>query len=104
MRELGGWIATLHGRTADWFGEVLGTRQHTRWDSYFADFIERLLREISEDAILDGRSRLEAVMAAGIAAVARSVRPALTHGDIRLDNVLLRSGRVHRILDFEGRR
>ncbi|MGH3773526.1 MAG: phosphotransferase family protein [Pseudonocardiaceae bacterium] len=103
-RELGRWIATLHGHTADRFGEVLGTRQHTRWDSYLTDFLDRLLREIPENAIVGGRSRLEAVMAAGIAAVACGVRPALTHGDIWLDNVLLRSGRVHRILDFEHAR
>lgn len=103
-RELGGWIATLHGRTADRFGEVLGTRQHTRWDSYLADFLDRLLREVPQDAIRDSRGRLEAVMAAGIAAVAHGVRPALTHGDIWLDNVLLRSGCVHRILDFEHAR
>lgn len=103
-RELGGWIATLHGHTGDWFGEVLGTRQHTRWDSYLTDFLDRLLRDIPEDVIVDGRSRLETIMAAGIAAVACGVRPALTHGDIWLDNVLLRSGRVHRILDFEHAR
>ena len=96
---LGDWVGRLHAVRRDRFGAVTDRSETRDWGPIVLDQVRTYLDALPEAALPAKRSAIEKAFAP-FASI--EVEPAsLNHGDLYLDNVLVRDGRVSCLLDFE---
>ncbi|MEU4679865.1 aminoglycoside phosphotransferase family protein [Micromonospora sp. NPDC023737] len=100
-KELGELVGRLHSCSGPWFGDVLGAEKHADVRSFLHALVDSRLAEAPEDITSAGRDGLSAAMHHAIDTVPSDGVPALTHGDLWRQNILLRGGRIACLLDFE---
>jgi aminoglycoside phosphotransferase (APT) family kinase protein len=99
--DLGQIVGRVHACAGPWFGDVLGTEKYPDRTSFLHALVESRLAEAPEDITSAGRTGLSAAIHRAIDALPADDSPALTHGDLWRQNVILRDGRIACLLDFE---
>jgi len=100
--DLGRLVARVHRCTGPWFGDALGRVRHPGARAYLHALVDTRIGEAPEDLTVAGRDGLAAALHRAVeAAVADDEPPALTHGDLWRQNLILRDGRIACLLDFE---
>jgi aminoglycoside phosphotransferase (APT) family kinase protein len=99
--ELGRLVGRIHSCSGPWFGDVLGTEKHSDIRAFLHALVDAQLAQAPEDITSVGRDGLSAAMHRAVDAVPPDDAPALTHGDLWRQNVVLRDGRIACLLDFE---
>lgn len=96
---LGDWVGRIHAVRRDRCGAVAGPTDERPWGAIAIERVERMLAALPEAELPAAPGRIRAAFArfAEVTAGAAS----LTHGDLYLDNLLVRDGRLSCLLDFE---
>jgi Ser/Thr protein kinase RdoA (MazF antagonist) len=99
-RTLGGWVGRLHAIGRGRFGPVTGPTDDRPWGVVVLGRVDAMLSVLPRESLPAGGDEVRAAFArlGGSAGVDGA---ALTHGDLYLDNLLLRDGRPSCLLDFE---
>ncbi|WP_147434727.1 phosphotransferase family protein [Micromonospora musae] len=98
---LGELVGRLHSCAGPWFGDVFGIRKHPDVRSFLHALVDDRLAEAPADLTSAGRDGLATALHRAVDAVPSNGVPALTHGDLWRQNVVLRAGRIACLLDFE---
>lgn len=99
-RTLGGWIGRLHAIRRASFGPVIGPGDHGTWGSVVARRVDAMIAAVPAASLPAGADEIRSTFARMGGSV-EVEGAALTHGDLYLDNVLVRDGRPSCLLDFE---
>ncbi|RKN19046.1 aminoglycoside phosphotransferase family protein [Micromonospora musae] len=94
-------VGRLHSCVGPWFGDVFGIRKHPDVRSFLHALVDDRLAEAPADLTSAGRDGLATALHRAVDAVPSNGVPALTHGDLWRQNVVLRDGRIACLLDFE---
>ncbi len=99
--DLGRVVGRLHSCSGPWFGDVLGTEKYTDVRAFLHAVVDSQLAQAPEDLTSAGRGGLAAAIHRAVDTVPSDGVPALTHGDLWRQNVILRNGEIACLLDFE---
>jgi aminoglycoside phosphotransferase (APT) family kinase protein len=99
--ELGQLVGRLHACSGPWFGDVLGVERHPDVRTFLHALVDAQLAQAPEDITSAGRAGLSALIHRAIEVVAHDAVPALTHGDLWRENMVIRQDRIACLLDFE---
>jgi Ser/Thr protein kinase RdoA (MazF antagonist) len=94
-------VGRVHSCTGPWFGDVLGVETHPDVRSFLHAVVDSRLAGAPEDFTSAGRGGVAAAVHRAVDEVPLDVAPALTHGDLWRQNVVLRDGGIACLLDFE---
>lgn len=99
--DLGRLVGRLHSCSGPWFGDVLGTVRYPDAHGFLHALVDSRLAEAPPDLTSIGRDGLGAALHRAVDAAPPERTPALTHGDLWRQNVVLRDGRISCLLDLE---
>jgi aminoglycoside phosphotransferase (APT) family kinase protein len=99
-RTLGGWVGRLHAIPRASFGPVIGPGDDRAWGAVVARRVDAMISAVPAESLPAGADEIRSAFAR-IGESVEVERAALTHGDLYLDNVLVRDGRPSCLLDFE---
>jgi aminoglycoside phosphotransferase (APT) family kinase protein len=98
-QTLGAWVGRLHATRRTRFGSVIGPGDARPWHAIVTERVAKCLETLPAGALPADR---EQIQKAFLPVASFEVEAAsLTHGDLYLDNVLVRDGRGTCLLDFE---
>lgn len=100
--DLGRLVGQVHSCSGPWFGDVLGTETHPDLRTQLHALVGAQLAQAPADFTSAGRDSVASAIHHAIdSAVPPDARPALIHGDLWRQNIVLREGRISCLLDFE---
>ncbi|MGI5241078.1 phosphotransferase family protein [Dactylosporangium sp. CA-139066] len=100
--DLGRLVARVHACTGPWFGDVLGVERYPDARAHLHAIVDSRLAKAPAEFTAAGRAGLGDALHRAVEATAPAGEaPALTHGDLWRQNLILRGGRIACLLDFE---
>ncbi|QRK07646.1 aminoglycoside phosphotransferase family protein [Archangium violaceum] len=99
-RTLGEWVGRLHTIRRAKFGSVLNPSDDRPWGDVVLSRVDAMLSTLPRESLPSDSDQIRSAFAR-LAELAPGDGAALTHGDLYLDNILLRDGRPSCLLDFE---
>ncbi len=99
-RTLGEWVGRLHTIRRAGFGAVIGPGDDRPWGAVVVDRVDAMLSAVPAESLPAGGDEVRSAFAR-LCGSAQVEGAALTHGDLYLDNILLRDGQPSCLLDFE---